>query len=118
MALIRKTNGKTSNLLPRYTLHEPLLKINSKYKLLMKNTNEHLSTLTTMQVNGTSLGWSLGYMINATEEISAGTSVPTLETVPFALLLVLFAMFLLLSIGFVFHGIKLRKSDSYQRLLH
>ncbi|XP_035708370.1 ectonucleoside triphosphate diphosphohydrolase 1 isoform X2 [Folsomia candida] len=80
------------------------------------NTDEKWTNVKfTTKISHATLGWSLGYMINATDKIAAGAGVPTLRTVPFALLLVLFAMFLIISIGFVMHGIKLRKSSSYQR---
>lgn len=63
------------------------------------------------------MGWSLGYMVNATEEIAAAPPVPKLKVLPFSLLTVLFIIFVLLGIGFSIHGFKIRKnSPGYQRL--
>ncbi|CAL8114934.1 unnamed protein product [Orchesella dallaii] len=64
----------------------------------------------TNQVKSTTLGWSLGYMVNATEEIAAAPPIPKLKVLPFSLLIVLFVIFVLLSIAFSIHGYKKGKN--------
>ncbi|ODM98409.1 Ectonucleoside triphosphate diphosphohydrolase 8 [Orchesella cincta] len=71
----------------------------------------------TNQVRNTTLGWSLGYMVNATEEIAAAPPIPKLKVLPFSMLIVLFVIFVLLSIAFSIHGYKVKKNATgYQRL--
>ncbi|XP_033755947.1 ectonucleoside triphosphate diphosphohydrolase 2-like isoform X2 [Pecten maximus] len=63
-------------------------------------------------LDGTEIGWSLGYMISESVHLSAVTPTTVLSLVTFVLLVILFCVFLCISIGFALHAIKRRKFGS------
>ncbi|CAH1783850.1 unnamed protein product [Owenia fusiformis] len=71
------------------------------------------------QVRGSDLGWSLGFMINATNAIPVDAPVERISLVVFILLTVLFALFLLCAVGFCCYAHSERKAmtkSKYRRI--
>ncbi|XP_021352887.1 ectonucleoside triphosphate diphosphohydrolase 1-like [Mizuhopecten yessoensis] len=70
-------------------------------------------------LDGTEIGWSLGYMISQSVHVAAVTPKTVLPLTTFILLVLLFCVFLCLSVGFAIHAIKSRKFETkgkYQQL--
>jgi len=61
-----------------------------------------------VQLNGVELGWVLGMMINMTTVVPVPSGVEPLSLPVFVLLVILFAVFLLISVGFFLHACKRR----------
>jgi len=57
-------------------------------------------TLLLLQINHTDIGWTLGYMLNSSTAIPPATPETFISTTTFSSLTVLFAIFILLAIGF------------------
>lgn len=63
-------------------------------------------------LDGTEIGWSLGYMISQSIHIPAVSPSPVIALVTFILLLILFCVFICISVGFAIHALKTRKIGS------
>jgi len=62
-----------------------------------------------IQLNGVEFGWVLGMMINMTSAVPIPPSVQPLSLPVFIALLILFALFLLISVGFFMHACRHRR---------
>ncbi|XP_064600092.1 ectonucleoside triphosphate diphosphohydrolase 2-like [Liolophura sinensis] len=71
------------------------------------------------KVNSASLGWALGFMINASNLIPADYPESPLPILTMVLLLILFFLFLVISVGFAYYAIQIRKAlqnQGYERI--
>ncbi|KAL5016783.1 hypothetical protein ScPMuIL_006372 [Solemya velum] len=70
-------------------------------------------------INGTEIGWSLGFMLVSSNTIPVAVLEETISTVLFALLIVLFIVFVVIAIGFACHAKrynKLRRRGLYEKI--
>ncbi|XP_060072509.1 ectonucleoside triphosphate diphosphohydrolase 2-like isoform X2 [Ylistrum balloti] len=70
-------------------------------------------------LDGTEIGWSLGYMISQSIYIAAVSPTCVISLVTFILLLILFCIFICISVGFALHAIRSLKQTlkgRYQQL--
>ncbi|KAK6185008.1 hypothetical protein SNE40_007339 [Patella caerulea] len=70
-----------------------------------KFNDENWNTLKFVgQVEKTDIGWALGFMLNESNQIPVSTVVDTFSTTLFVLLVVLFTLFIIVSVGFACHA--------------
>lgn len=62
--------------------------------------------MTVLQINNTDVGWTLGYMLYASNNVPALGPRDYISTAAFSTLTVLFAIFVLLSVAFGCHARK------------
>ncbi|XP_056006617.1 ectonucleoside triphosphate diphosphohydrolase 1-like isoform X2 [Ostrea edulis] len=61
------------------------------------------------ELNGTEVGWSLGFMIDSSSDLPPAKRDFFMTNLTFALLITLFVLFILISIGFACHAVKFQR---------
>ena len=70
-----------------------------------------------LQLGKADLGWTMGYMLNASYAIPVDAPEQRISTVLFVLLVLLFGVFLAIAVGFACHARNSKKRDAeYQRM--
>lgn len=73
------------------------------------------------KINGTEIGWSLGFMLDSSNSEPVKPPVSPITLVTFILLVVLFVVFLLIAVGFFCHAHKyrdLKRKGMYEKLVN
>lgn len=69
-----------------------------------------------LQVNGTEIGWSLGFMIESSSELPQSKREYYMTNLAFALMMTLFILFILISVGFACHAVKFQRRKQKGKL--
>lgn len=69
-----------------------------------------------LQVNGTEIGWSLGFMIDSSSELPQSKREYYMTNLAFALMMTLFILFILISVGFACHAVKFQRRKQKGKL--
>lgn len=69
-----------------------------------------------LQVNGTEIGWSLGFMIDSSSELPQSKREYYMTNLAFALMMTLFILFILISVGFACHAVKFQQRKQKGKL--
>ena len=82
------------------------------------NLTHAFRLLSWLQINNANLGWTVGYMLNASNILPQEFPQAPINTVVFIILLILFIAFIFLAVGFVCHAKRVSSRDplEYQRL--
>lgn len=67
-------------------------------------------------VNGTEIGWSLGFMIESSSELPQSKREYYMTNLAFALMMTLFILFILISVGFACHAVKFQRRKQKGKL--